>query len=263
MKRGTFFWGLFLLVLGGLFLLQASGKITLSQVWGSIGPLALILGGAVVLSNAFHTRYNLEAANSFSIPLKNARRLNLKFGTGMGKVLLSGGAPAETAVRGSAGVGMDVESTFNDEILEVEINAGPSVLPGLGPEGDTWQVELTDSLPVALDIDAGAVNMELDLRPLKVTSLKFDGGACQLTLHLPENAGHTRIKMEMGAASLQVNTPSQTALRLEYEGPNALDVDTTRFPLAADGAYCSPDFDTAANKVDLRLKGGATSVTVR
>lgn len=263
MKRSNLFWGLFLLALAGLFFLKAAGKISMMQIWGSLGPLALIFGGAMVLTNAFQKRITLEAANSFEIPLQNARRLNLQLGTGMGKVFLGGGAPESLALRGSAGLGMNVESTLRDEVLEVEINAGPSVLPGLGPEGDTWRFELAENLPLSLDIDAGAVDLELDLRPLKVSNLDFDGGACQLTLHLPENAGRTRVNLEMGAAVLQVNTPPQVALRLEYEGPNSLDIDTARFPLNEDGAYASPDFDTVPNKVDLCLKGGATSVKVR
>jgi len=42
----------------------------------------------------------------------------------------------------------------------------------------------------------------------------------------------------------------------------SFNVDTQRFPLAGSGRYASPDYDTAANKVDIHIEGGVGEVRV-
>jgi hypothetical protein len=51
MRRGNLFWGILLILLGGLFLLKANGVI--SDVMGWFWPLGLILLGIWMLSSRF------------------------------------------------------------------------------------------------------------------------------------------------------------------------------------------------------------------
>jgi hypothetical protein len=42
----------------------------------------------------------------------------------------------------------------------------------------------------------------------------------------------------------------------------SFDIDTLRFPPAGPGRYTSPDYDTAANKIDLSVEGGVGKVRI-
>ncbi|GAB4480242.1 MAG: hypothetical protein OHK0031_01220 [Anaerolineales bacterium] len=263
MNRGNLFWGLVLIALGGLFFLQARGLIAMADIWGYFAPIVLILAGLWVLSGAFKLKIALDESNSFSVSLDGAQKLIFDFDTGMGQAFFGGGAPQDLAVRGASGAGLEVHSRREGDTLKVEVDAGPSVLPMLGPESGGWRFELNESLPLSLDIDAGASSLDFDLRPLRLTSLKLDCGASSIRLTLPERSESARVDFQMGAASLDVTVPQGVALRLKVTGgANSLTVDESRFPLSADGFYQSPDFAAAPYKVEMSLEGGANSVQI-
>jgi hypothetical protein len=73
---------------------------------------------------------------------------------------------------------MDHSSRLNGDRLEVEVDAGPSVFPLIGPEGGTWEYRLNPQVPTALSVQAGASQLDLDLSKLQITHFKFEGGAC-------------------------------------------------------------------------------------
>ena len=79
----------------------------------------------------------------------------------------------------------------------------------------------------------------------------------------PANAGYTFMKAEIGAASLSIQIPSNVAARIRATGGLAsISVDSSRFP-KSNGIYQSPDYETAANKVEIRVDAGVGSVNIR
>jgi hypothetical protein len=114
-----------------------------------------------------------------------------------------------------------------------------------------------------LALEVGASENRLDLAALRVTDLSIKTGASSTTLTLPAQAGHTRVQIESGAASIRAEIPPGVAARIRGTmGVGTLNVDTTRFPRRG-GEYVSDDFETAANRVDLTVEGGVGSVDVR
>ncbi len=263
MKRGSLFWGLTLITLGVLFFLQTRGVISRMDIWGYFAPMLLIFAGLWVWSGGLRVSIALNENNSFNVPLEGAQKLTFDFDTGMGQASFGGGAPSELAVRGASGVGLDVHSRREGDTLQVDVDAGPSVLPMLGPESGSWRFELSETALVSLNIDAGASSLDFDLRPLRLSSLKLNCGASSIRLTLPERPENTRVDFEMGAASLEIHVPQGVALRLKVQGgANSLKVDESRFPLHAEGVYQSADFDAAPYKVEMSLEGGANSIQV-
>ena len=58
--------------------------------------------------------------------------------------------------------------------------------------------------------------------------------------------------------------PSNVALRVDFEGGvSTLNVDRNRFPETGRQTFQSPDYETAANRVDLRIEAGASTVNIR
>lgn len=261
MRRNEVFWGSLLVLLGLLFLLKAMGYLV-GDVFGWFWPLFIIAIGAWILMGGFVHRRDFEQADKFSIPLGNAREARLSIGHGMGTIDLRAGADPGDFLTGTLGVGMNRKSRLNGDTLEVQIDAGPSFIPFLGPESGTWQFRLNPDVPTSLDIDAGASHLDLDLTDLHVTSFSFDGGASRLDLTLPARVENTLVDIEAGAASIDLNVPSGVALRLRAKSIGSLHIDEIRFPRRDGNYYQSADYDTAAHRADVTVDGGATSIKV-
>ncbi len=261
MRRGSIFWGGILILLGILFSLQAAGMIEDVMDW--FWPLFLILLGVAVLVSRF-TSPNLSGSESFSINLDGAARVALDVDHGAGSVKIMGGAPYGAAISGTQGAAMSFKSHLNGNTLTVDIDAGPSFIPFLGPEGGTWVLQLTNEVPVSMKFDGGAASLDFDFTNTKLDFLGVDMGASALTLKMPTNAGRTLVDVESGAASIDITIPQGVAARIRLEqGASAQNIDPSRFPQVTNGMYQSPNFDSAENRAEINLEGGANSVTIR
>jgi hypothetical protein len=264
MRIGNIFWGVILIVLGGLFFLQASGMIT--DVLGWFWPVFLILLGAWVLGQRFFPRLTRGGqSGTFSIPLQGATKVDVDFDHGAGAVVFSAGAPAGIAMTGSQANGVEVKSSLKGDTLAIDLDAGPTFLPFLGPDNGEWRFQLSGEVPVSIKVDAGASSMDFDMTGVKLAFLGVDTGASSLRVKLPAGAGQTLLSVESGAASIDISVPIGVAARIRAEqGASSMSIDQARFPLlsSAGGLYQSADYDSAANRVEINLDGGANSVNV-
>ena len=127
--------------------------------------------------------------------------------------------------------------------------------------GFEWTVGLTNAIPLSLDVRTGASANRLDLEELMVTDLHVETGASQTDVSLPAR-GQTVAGFLVGAAQLRVRVPPGVAGRIRTGGGlSGITIDRARFPY--DGqTYQSPDFGSAANRVDLEIEAGAAEVSV-
>jgi len=262
MRRGDVFWGGILVILGGLFLLQANGLI--SDVFGWFWPILLVLLGGWILAGRYLPGLAGNSMEDFSIDLQGATQIGLNIDHGAGSIALVGGAPAGVAVRGTQASGMSMKTHLQGERLDVKIDAGPSFIPFLGPDSGVWQYQLNQDVPFNLDVDSGASSMDFDLTDIKVAHLSVDTGASTLKIKLPAHAGSTLVDIDSGAATLDLTVPQGVAARVRArQGASTFNIDLSRFPMLDNGLYQSADFATASNKVEINLDGGANAVTVR
>jgi len=260
MKRDNIFWGAALILFGVLFLLQNQGYI--SNVFALFWPLILILAGIWIISGVFWkpTPGSLE---TFSIPLGAAKHVRYRFSHGAAQIHISGGAPTGQAITGSTAVGTNHHSRLNGDRLEVKVDTGPSFIPVLGPADGAWRYQITQEVPVSLVIEAGASTFNVDLQDVMASDIELKVGASTFDMTLPAR-GVSRLEIEGGAANFDLRVPEETAARINtVEGLTALHVDTNRFPQLDSGVYQSPDFDTASNRTEIRVKAGLGSVTVK
>lgn len=260
MRNGSLFWGVLLIAIAGLFILQAMEII--DNVTGFLWPLFLMTLGAWILVGAFsRSKFGLKEGESFSINLQDAERVRFKLEHGAGQVLVTGGAPAGVGVTGTEATGMEFKSRLEEGTLKVKVEAGPSFLPFIGPSDGTWQFNLTEEVPVELKIGAGASSMDFDLSHVKLSRFKLETGASSTNLKLPAE-GQPFVEVSSGAASVDILVPQGMAARIQTEG-GAMSVSVDeRFPQVGSGLYQSPDFDTAVNRAEIRLEGGANSVSI-
>ncbi len=260
MKRANIFWGSFLVLLGLLFFLQAQGII--ANVFSFIFPLALILVGGWIILNVFW-KPDLGDDETFSFALQSAKSVRYKFAHGAGQISIRGGAPAGKAIVGSSAVGMNTDSRMDGDRLNVNVEAGPSMIPFIGPSSGVWRYQLTGEVPVTLEVDAGASRLEIDLKDVLATRIELNTGASSTDLTVPAR-GASMLDVEAGAASVNIRVPESTAARIRVkDSVVSLDVDTNRFPQTDSGLYQSPNFDATPNRAEITLEAGLGSITVK
>jgi len=261
MRRiGPVFWPILLIAVGVIFLLSNLGLLPFdaSQLW-RLWPLILVVIGLDVLLEAFWRR-GQPGGEPLSIDRDSLSEAEVIVEFGAGTLRVGAGAAA----------GKLLEGEFSDG-AEYQMRPGQVRLYGSrdwnwwgwwGGGGRRWDVRLTPDIPLRLRFQLGACQSNLDLGDLHVTDLALESGAADTRVHFPRAASMTRAKVKSGAASVRLSVPEGVSARITATmAIGSLDVDTRRFPRSGSG-YASPDYDAAANKLDLSIEGGVGSVMV-
>ncbi len=262
MRRSTTFWGLVLIFVGLIFLLDTLGVFGNFQIWNLIGPLFLVfLGLWILLGMVFHPKY--EVVNE-AIPLEGAASARVRLNHGAGGLNVASGAAGVNLLEGEFGGGLEKNVRLEADQLKVSLSMPPQFFPGdWGAHRLDWKVRLNPAIKQELEVNSGASSMNLNLEDLLVSHLLLKTGASSTDLVLPKNAGFTSVRIEAGAASVSLRVPEGVAARIRARGGIAsVSVDRTRFPRQGSD-YCSADYDTAPNKVDISIDTGVGSVDVR
>ena len=186
MRRDYIFWGMVLILLGGLMFLNNAdirlpGGINPMQLFW---PSALILLGGWIMFGYF-LRGNAEA-EQVSIDLQGASQASLKLSHGAGRIIVSGGAAPGQLLNGSFAGGIKHTARRSGDKLDAHLEARPFVFPPFmgGWGGLEWNINLTCDVPLSLKLETGASESEFDLRDVKVTDLKVSTGASKADITL-------------------------------------------------------------------------------
>ncbi len=266
MRRPAVFWGTVLVLVGLVLFLDNLGVFGGVSVWNLLWPLLLIAIGVWVLVGTVWRGEPLQM-EPVSIPLGDAARAEVKVQHGAGRLAVSAGAEQGMLISGEFAGGLDYAAEREGDALEVRMKpaAGAWAFPwNWGPRrGLDWNLRFTDEVPLALKFETGAGEYQLDLSGLRVTELELETGASATSLVLPAQAGYTDADISCGAASVSIRVPEGVAARIRVEsGLAGISVNSERFP-RVEGGYQSPDYDRAANRVDLKIEAGVGSVEVR
>lgn len=116
-----------------------------------------------------------------------------------------------------------------------------------------WGVRLSPELPWSLEVQAGAMDANLDLNSLAVTHLRLSTGAGRVQVRLGHKAARTDVHIDTGAGQLIVTLPAESALRVTLDG-GITDSNLDRLGLIKQGnTYISPAYEEAPRKVNLHL----------
>jgi hypothetical protein len=123
-----------------------------------------------------------------------------------------------------------------------------------------WDLRLTPATPMRLTIETGVGEGTIDLAQLHVTDLDVQTGIGNTTLTLPRQ-GQVQARVEGGVGNTTIHVPAGVAVRLTMStGIGSISV-PTNYSRQGDIAV-SPDYDTAANRVDLTASGGIGNITI-
>jgi len=124
---------------------------------------------------------------------------------------------------------------------------------------------LTDRIPWTIQVGGGATNLSLDLRHLQLTKLDVSGGANRMDAQLPAAKGTVMLEVSGGASNLTLRAPAETQWRIGVSGgANAVTINgSTTGALGGDFERQSPGYDTATNRYDIQISGGASHLDFR
>lgn len=274
------FWGEFW-TLWPLLLVAVGVNLVLSRkgAWlGSVAALTVVTGSLVaawVLAVADPATSHSLSINSESISVKSdgAESARLELTVAAGDLSLTSGAPAGLLLSGGS-QGSAAEVT--DQRVSVHTSDGrQTVAVRLNTEWNfdfpprrsrssqgRWILRHAEGIPTDIRVETGASDLDLDLRELNVQSLTVDGGAADIDVVLPAKAGRTTAEFNIGAADLDITVPAGVAARIEFDGGiSSLNIDESRFPKQGD-RYISPDFESAANRVTIKIEAGVSDITI-
>jgi hypothetical protein len=289
---GVPIWGILLLFLGVIFLLQTLNVLPWG-LWGTLWrfwpALIIIIGLGILLR-----RYNVwlvsllvlailgaclgiaiwqygasPSIKSYSEPLGNMERAQIEVDFTVGNITIGSLPPsspnfveADSEVRGRDG-SMNVDFHQQDSEGSLYLSTERVNQPFWGGDGIRWELNFTRNIPLTLNIKSAASNMELILSELKVTELQLDidAGNCEVTV--PSAAGTTDIKVEVDVANIELTIPDEVAAKIWADiDLSAFDVDESRFPKQGD-YYISDNFDTAQNRIYLEINCNVGRVQVK
>jgi hypothetical protein len=242
------------------------GLILLASTTGSLGvgpgelisewwPWALVILGVWFLIGAFVP--GGAAVEALVVPLGEARQARVEIKFGAGELAIHRAAPG-ALVDGSFLGGVKSRTHGPGQVeLEQEFDG----IPWLDRDS-RWDIGLTGEVPLDLRLQVGAYRGIIDLSDLRLATLDLHTGASDTRVRLPRAAGATSVTAEAGAASLTIEVPAGVAARIRSRmalGSNQ--IDPARFPRVGD-LYQSLDYGTAANHVDIDVRGGVGSLRV-
>ncbi len=291
---GVSIWGIFLLFLGIVFLLQTLNVLRWG-LWGTLWrfwPVLIIVIGLGILLRRYNAwlvsllvlailgaclgvaiwQYSPSLSSgivtkSYSEPLDSLERVQIEMDFSAGSITISSlplGSPSLVEI--------DSEVRNNRETMSIDFiqqdGEGKLYLSTVnqrfwGEAGIRWEVRFTKSIPLAINIKSAASSMELDLSGLKVTELRLDVDAGNYIVTTPSTAGTIDIEIEANVANIEVTIPDGVAAKIQVDtNLSALDVDESRFPQQGD-YYVSDNFNTAQNRVYLIIDCDVGRVQVK
>ncbi len=243
--------------LGNLIVLVLTLALIGGVVWMVVGGGGLLLGSDD-RGGAGVTRIDE--------PLDDAERAALDVAFASGTLDIAAAAERGSLVQGDLDLATDhnpvwdVERSGQEVTMRLAYPRGTSVSFAFG-QGDDWQLRLSPQAGWDLMVDVGAGDARLDLTGLDVRALTVNTGAGQTTVILPDQ-GDFEATVEGGVGTLTLEIPATMAARVTVNGGLAPVSASDRYDKEG-RTYTAGNWDTADERVEIRLNLGIGAVTIR
>ena len=124
-----------------------------------------------------------------------------------------------------------------------------------------WDLRLNPATPMRLTIATDVGNSMIDLAQLHVTDLDLKSGVGNTTLTLPRQ-GHVQARVSGDVGNVTIRIPDGVAVRIESSAGLG-DIRVSGDYRRQGDVDVSPDFDTAANRIELHASSGIGTITIQ
>jgi hypothetical protein len=174
-----------------------------------IGPVALSLSSPEPA---------VEAQRSADVPAGATKAL-LRASLGGGELRIEPEAPG-LYTADLRGPGQPSEQVTITEAKEAVLDLRGPVRRGLlaRNRGNDWSVRLTTGLPWRVEVDAGAVTADLDLRQLDLRGVSVESGVSRLAVRLGQPVARIPVDLRISTGFIDVHLPRAAACEIRVDG---------------------------------------------
>ena len=290
---GSIFWGLLLITIGVLALLNNFGIIVLnlaglSQLW----PLLFVVWGISMLNvkgmlwrslmllmvvavlgfvvwvavgaGDFGSRQATVRQTETVAQLDTAvKKVDLYIDAGASKVNVGSEDMKDElrAVLDSNVSSLKKTSSRNGDTERIDLKLESRNQWWISGVRNELDVTLARHLPTLLSLKLGAADLKADLSEVKVDQLKLDIGAASADVRLGANRDNLAVTVNAGASSIDMHIPKNSGVRVEIEG-GVSSKEFEGLKNKGDGIYESSNYASAERKVKITGDIGATSFKI-
>ncbi|HHX74718.1 MAG TPA: hypothetical protein GX699_07430 [Firmicutes bacterium] len=290
MKADRVFVGLLVVLAGAAWLLANLGLLPFHSLWDlrQYWPVLIIIWGLLILFGrggsssgclqalvvvvlvfvalaVFLLPVRQEASELYATQIENhygAQKLRLELRHHAGELLLHSYPGTQLAYLQlkSPQLPEIKHATDNDTAVVTIADQGRNIFhTGFKSR---WEIGVSAVRPVEIFLETGATDAEIDMTGLMVASLDVKAGAGDLDLILGRTDG--KISIQSGAGSITVHIPDDVGVRLHTTGAlMSVKTEDSRVLSVGERLYESKDLETKVAVVELEIKAGAGSVTLR
>jgi len=288
---GKIFWGLLLILVGGLLLADNFGLISVNwnNLW-QLWPLAVIAAGLSVLSfrnmiwrivvtffvlailglvawvAIYGTSFNSPiltrdvTVNKVSDVVKQADvtvevgATKLTIGTSDQNSILKAKLTSDI-------VSLEDNSLISGETQQVTLSTETSNRWWRGGMKNSLDVDVTRNLPLSLNVNIGASDTEIDMSKSKLREINIDAGASDINVKLGSLESAVAVSIDSGASSIVLQVPKDSGVQLQFEG-GLSSKQLSDLSEISEGKYESSDYAKSKNKITVNCKIGVSSFVI-
>jgi hypothetical protein len=202
---------------------------------------------------------------TIATPLEGATRGRVILDLGVGRVRVTGDAPAGRFASGTivSGRGETIEQRAHLDVDTMVLELRSRTQRGtvqFGAEDRSWSLALTREVPLTLDVSAGVGQTTLDLSQVRLVGLTYAGGVGESIITLP--SGGYVATLDLGVGSSTVRIPSGAPVRIVADaGLGRVSVPND---LRREGnVYTSTNYTPGADHIALTVRGGVGSISIQ
>lgn len=295
MKTKQLFWGFLLLTIGLLFFADKYAIISVEWnfVW-DLWPLVLVFWGISVLTKGtafkpivsalfgiffgtmlYGSLFSVTNINyvdegdyqtkTYSAQIDSSTKYaEFQLNAGAGKFIIKGNTDKLAEVYAKSGedfLSFNTERTDSTQFVELTMNdKGIHILPN--KVTSKLNIRLNSKPIWDFEFNTGACINYFDLSEYKVRNIKLQTGASKADIKIGDKFDKTKMKIEMGAASLKIRIPKLSGCEL-YGDMVLFSKHLKSFEKITSSHYKTPNFDQAENKILIKINGGVSKLSIR
>ena len=289
-------WPIIIIAIGlEIFIGRKNIWLSTLGVGMTLGLLAVVLwfsggvhGVEAVIEPTENTRVISEKIEQ---PLDDAESAYVEIESSVGKLVIDSLSDDDLFVKG------EIYSSNQEKIVEKYKISGDKITYLLQSEWDSdkitdfsdfnnnehlsWEISLTEEIPLFLDFSLGVGESELDLRDLQIDQFnlsvgvgqtivslpvgkyqaQIEGGVGQTIVHLPKK-GQIELDVDGGVGEIVIYIPEGTAAKISVDrGIAALKIPTDYDK--EEDLYTSPNYDKKKDYVMIYITQGIGNISVR